>query len=122
MKQILVVEDSETIRRAIRRILEQRGFAVQEAENGLQALRLCAERRDLSAILLDIDMPEMDGITFLRSLRGNVALRQPPVVMCTTHTSLERIHEAMEAGADEYVMKPFDADIIGSKLEGIGIA
>jgi two-component system, chemotaxis family, chemotaxis protein CheY len=122
MKQILVVEDSETIRRAIRRILEQRGFAVQEAENGVQALRLCAERRDLSAILLDIDMPEMDGITFLRSLRGNVTLRQPPVVMCTTHTSLERIHEAMEAGADEYVMKPFDADIIGSKLEGIGIA
>jgi two-component system, chemotaxis family, chemotaxis protein CheY len=122
MKKILVVDDSDTIRRAIRRIVEPMGFGVQEAADGAQALHVCEGNPPLAAILLDIDMPEMDGIQFLRALRGNAVLRQPPVVMCTTHCSLERIVEAMDAGADEYVMKPFDAEIIASKLAGIGIA
>lgn len=120
MKTILVVDDSSTIRRAIRRILEPMGFSVEEAENGALALGYCGENPELSAILLDIDMPVMDGLTFLSRLRSS-ELPQPPVVMCTTHNSMDQIERALGAGADEYIMKPFDADILGAKLAGIGV-
>ncbi len=121
MKKILVVDDSTAIRAAMRRILETMGYAVDEAEDGARALHYCREWGMVDAILLDVDMPVMDGITFLRELRGSPVLPQPPVVMCTTHTSFDKITEAMGAGADEYVMKPFSAEILGSKLAEIGL-
>lgn len=122
MKKILVVDDSRTIRAAIRRILEPLGFEVDEAEDGERALHYCEEWGGVDAILLDIDMPVMDGLTFLRSLRENTHLAQPPVIMCTTHSSFEKISAALELGADEYIMKPFSTEIISGKLSGIGIA
>ncbi len=121
MKKILVVDDSATIRTAIRRILEPMGYTVDEAEDGEKALLYCREWGTVDGILLDVDMPVMDGISFLRELRGSPALPQPPVVMCTTHASLEKITEAMGAGADEYIMKPFNAEIIGGKLAEVGL-
>jgi two-component system chemotaxis response regulator CheY len=121
MKKILVVDDSAAIRSAIRRILEPLGYAVDEAEDGAGALHYCHEWGGADAILLDVDMPVMDGITFLRALRAAPALPQPPVVMCTTHASVDRIGEALEAGADEYIMKPFSAEIIGCKLAEVGV-
>ncbi len=67
-------------------------------------------------------MPEVDGLSFLRTLRARTELVQPRVVMCTTHDSLATIREALVSGADEFIMKPFDQDILESKLAGIGIA
>lgn len=121
MRKILVVDDSSTIRAVIRRILEPMGYEVDEAEDGEKALHYCREWGGVDAILLDVDMPEMDGIRFLHALRGSPGIVQPPVVMCTTHTSVAKIAEAMSAGADEYIMKPFSAEIIGSKLAEIGL-
>lgn len=121
MKKILVVDDSAAIRSAIRRILEPMGYAVDEAEDGARALHYCHEWGGADAILLDVDMPVMDGITFLRALRAAPVLPQPPVVMCTTHASMDRIAEALGAGADEYIMKPFSAEIIGCKLAEVGV-
>ena len=122
MKRILVVDDSAAIRKAIRRILESLGYEVDEAENGKAALTYCIEWGHADGILLDIDMPVMDGMTFLKLLRDNPQFESVPVVMCTTHNALARIEEALSLGANEYIMKPFDAEIIGSKLEQVGLA
>ena len=122
MKRILVVDDSAAIRKAIRRILESLGYEVDEAENGKAALTYCIEWGHADGILLDIDMPVMDGMTFLKLLRENQQFAAVPVVMCTTHNALARIEEALSLGANEYIMKPFDAEIIGSKLEQVGLA
>lgn len=117
MKRILVVDDSAAIRKAIRRIIEPLGFAVDEAGDGQQALTYCAEWGAVDAILLDIDMPIMDGLTFLRQLRGLQGIPQPTVIMCTAHNGLASVQEALTLGANEYIMKPFDSDIISSKLQ-----
>jgi two-component system chemotaxis response regulator CheY len=122
MKRMLVVDDSTAIRKAIRRILESLGYEVDEAENGKQALTYCIEWGHVDGILLDIDMPVMDGMTFLKLLRDNPQFASVPVVMCSTHNAMSKIEEALSLGANEYIMKPFDAEIIGSKLEQLGIA
>lgn len=121
MKTILVVDDSPLIRKAIRRIIEPLGFAVVEAANGIEALAEVERGTTLDAILLDVEMPEMDGLTFLKALRGRSDLPQMPVVMCTTLNSMETIAEAIRSGANEYVMKPFDGGILSAKLEGVGL-
>lgn len=121
MKTILVVDDSAVIRKAIRRILEPLGFDVAEAKDGQDALERLEMGVAPDGILLDVEMPRMDGLTFLRTLRGRADLHQPPVVMCTTRNSTETIVTALQSGANEFVMKPFDGGILGHKLEGIGL-
>ena len=121
MKTILVVDDSPLIRKAIRRIIEPMGFAVTEAENGLRALAHMKDGQPADCILLDVEMPEMDGLTFLSTLRSRTDLPQPPVVMCTNVHAVAVIEGALRAGADEYVMKPFNESILGEKLAGIGL-
>jgi two-component system chemotaxis response regulator CheY len=121
MKKILVIDDSSAIRKAIRRILEPMGYEVIEAEDGSKALDAVGANADLTAILCDIDMPVMDGLTFLETLRANGGSAPPPIIMCTTHTAFEKIQSALSLGASEYIMKPFDAEIIGSKLEACGV-
>jgi two-component system chemotaxis response regulator CheY len=121
MKRILVIDDSSTIRSAIRRILEPMGFEVDEATDGAAALSCLAERPGAIAVLCDIDMPVMDGLTFVSTLRGQGGSAQPPVIMCTTHNTFDKIQDALTRGADEYIMKPFDADIIGEKLAACGV-
>jgi two-component system chemotaxis response regulator CheY len=116
----LVVDDSRTVRRAARRMLEQLGFAVAEAEDGAQALEACrAGLPDL--VLLDWNMPVLDGPGFLRAARAEFGAERPIVVLCTTEAALERIVEALEAGAQEYVMKPFDEAILRDKLVQVGL-
>lgn len=122
MSRILVVDDSSTIRKAIRQILVGLSHDVSEAADGEQAIATLREDPGLDAILCDIDMPVMDGLTFVSTLRGEPALAQPPVIMCTTHNSFERISDALGRGANEYIMKPFTAEIIAEKLATIGIA
>ena len=121
MKRILVIDDSVAIRKAIRRILEQMGYAVTEAEDGEKALAVLDGDKGFHAILCDIDMPVMDGLTFLEHVAAHAGHLPPPIIMCTTHTSFEKIQTALTRGASEYIMKPFDATIIGSKLEAVGI-
>ena len=121
MKRILVIDDSSAIRKAIRRILEPMGYDVIEAEDGSKALEAVGANADLTAILCDIDMPVMDGLTFLEQLRVRGGTVPPPIIMCTTHTAFDKIQAALTLGASEYIMKPFDAEIIASKLEACGV-
>ncbi len=121
MKTCLVVDDSRMIRRVAGRILTDMQFETKEAENGREAIDYC--RSDMpDAILLDWNMPVMDGLSFLKVLRQEPNGHKPVVLFCTAERNIERIAEAIEAGADEYVMKPFDSDIISSKFEMVGLA
>ena len=116
----LVVDDSRVVRKAARRILESLGFVVSEAEDGSKALAACREALP-DLVLLDWNMPVMDGLTFLKAARAEFGRDKPIVILCTTETAFDRILEALEAGAQEYVMKPFDAEIIGGKLVQLGL-
>jgi two-component system chemotaxis response regulator CheY len=120
MKSCLVVDDSRVIRTVARRILEELEFGVREAADGQEALEAC---RDVmpDAILLDWNMPVKSGIEFLRELRGIAGGQSPVVVFCTTETDMKNIQEAIMAGANEYIMKPFDSDILASKFAQVGL-
>jgi two-component system chemotaxis response regulator CheY len=120
VKHCLVVDDSAVIRKVARRILESLDFEISEAEDGREALTLCAERMP-DGILLDWNMPVMDGYEFLKALRRTPGGAGPKVVFCTTENDIAHIARAMHAGADEYVMKPFDKDIITNKLQQVGL-
>lgn len=119
MKTVLVVDDSRALRLAVRRILESLAFSVAEAADGRQALEYVSTRGCPDGVLLDIDMPEMDGLACLRALKSNAATKGMPVVMCTTHGEVSKIAEALGSGADEYIMKPFDEGILRGKLEQV---
>jgi two-component system chemotaxis response regulator CheY len=121
MRSCLVVDDSKVIRKVARHILETLNFAVDEAEDGREALTRC-ETAMPDVILLDWNMPVMSGMEFLRALRQTDLAQQPKVVFCTTENDIAHIRAAIEAGADEYVMKPFDRDTLQSKLQIVGVA
>lgn len=120
MKTCLVVDDSRVIRKVARRILEELGFEIAEASDGMEAIAWCRAAMP-EAILLDWNMPVMDGITFLRELRKEPDGHEPVVVFCTVENDMEHIVTALEAGADEYIMKPFDGDILEAKLTEAGL-
>lgn len=121
MAKILIVDDSQTIRAICSRFCVGMGFQTIEAENGEIALNAVRKHPDLKIILLDWYMPVMDGITFLRTLRADTSLAQPCVVMCTSNTDLANVELALEAGADEYLMKPFDDDLLWEKILEAGV-
>jgi len=120
MRSCLVVDDSRVVRKVARRILEDLSFEIEEAEDGQIAADAC-QRRMPDAILLDWNMPVMSGIEFLRVLRKMEGGDRPVVVFCTTENDMKHIQEAVAAGANEYIMKPFDADIIQSKFAQVGL-
>ncbi len=120
MKSCLVVDDSKAFRKIARKILEELNFAVAEAEDGQVALKACDVTMP-DAILLDLNMPVMNGFEFLRALRRRADGGHPVVVFCTSETDISFIHEAISAGADEYIMKPFDSVIVQSKFANAGI-
>ena len=121
MKHCLVVDDSRVIRKVSRHILESLGFTVDEAENGSEALDRCAANMP-DVILLDWNMPVMSGIEFIVQLRQREGGDKPKVVFCTTENDVAHIREAISAGADEYVMKPFDQETLQIKLQLVGFA
>ena len=117
----LVVDDSRVIRQVAANLLKDFGFQVAEAENGRAAVEFC--RKSVPEfILLDWNMPEMDGITCLRAIRTMELQPRPSVVMCTTENGLVKIREALEAGADEFIMKPYDREVLLDKLVQVGLA
>nr|WP_287157886.1 response regulator [Euryhalocaulis sp.] len=116
----LLVDDSRVIRKVARRILEDLDFECREAADGSEALKAC--RQDMpDLILLDWNMPVMNGLDFLKTLRKEPSGEVPKVVFCTTENDMAHITEALRHGADEYIMKPFDSDIIASKLAEVGL-
>jgi two-component system chemotaxis response regulator CheY len=120
VKHCLVVDDSAVIRKVARRILEGLAFRISEAEDGEQALTVCqADMPD--AVLLDWNMPVMDGYEFLKHLRQMPGGTSPKVVFCTTENDVGHIARALHAGANEYIMKPFDKDIMTAKLQEVGL-
>jgi two-component system chemotaxis response regulator CheY len=120
MKSCLIVDDSKVIRMVARRILESLHFEIAEAADGKLALEACQKAMP-DAILLDWNMPVMNGIDFLRALRQLKGGAAPMVVFCTTENDLKHIQEAISAGANEYIMKPFDSEIIEAKFSQIGL-
>jgi len=108
------------VRKVARRIVEDLGFSCEEAEDGQKAYETCQNTMP-DAILLDWNMPVMSGIEFLEKLRMMDNGSTPRVVFCTTENDLAHIKRAMDSGADEYIMKPFDSDIIQSKFVQIGL-
>jgi two-component system, chemotaxis family, chemotaxis protein CheY len=119
-KACLVVDDSGVVRKIARRIAEELGFVVTEAEDGQKAYEACQKTMP-EAILLDWNMPIMSGIEFLEKLRQMPNGTYPKVVFCTTENDMAHIQRAMIAGANEYIMKPFDTEIVKSKFEQIGL-
>lgn len=117
----LVVDDSKVIRKVARHILETLDFVVEEAGDGREALERCAASIP-DVVLLDWNMPVMSGIEFLRALGDTDITPRPKIVFCTTENGTAHIRAALEAGADEYVMKPFDRDTLASKLQFVGMA
>jgi two-component system chemotaxis response regulator CheY len=116
----LIVDDSKIVRKVMRKIIEPLGFAIIEAEDGQQAID-AFEEGDIELVMLDWNMPVMNGMEFLLTLRARTDLAQPMVVFCTTENEFSKIQEALQNGANEYVMKPFDEEIIRGKLEQLGL-
>ncbi len=121
MKTFLTVDDSSVVRKVARQILEELGFYVGEAEDGQKALEYCLEKGMPDGILLDWNMPVMSGIEFLEELRKRPEGASPIVLFCTTENDLSFIQKALIAGANEYIMKPFDGEIIKNKLIQVGL-
>ena len=120
MPYCLVVDDSRVVRKVARRIVEDLGFSCEEAEAGQKAYDSCVQKMP-DAILLDWNMPVMSGIEFLEKLRQMPSGKTPKVIFCTTENDMAHIQRAMNAGANEYIMKPFDSEIIESKFTQIGL-
>jgi two-component system, chemotaxis family, chemotaxis protein CheY len=120
MKHCLVVDDSRVIRAVARRILEELRYSVEEAEDGMAALRACREKMP-DLIFLDWNLPSMKGVDFVRSVRGQQDGGHPVILFCATESDPGEIASAMAAGANEYVMKPFDGSAVRAKLADIGV-
>lgn len=120
MKHCLIVDDSKVVRMVARRIIEEFDFEIEEADNGQVALDACL-RRMPDVILLDWNMPVMSGIEFLVELRKAEGGDKPKVVFCTTENEMSFIQTAIKAGANEYIMKPFDNEILETKFTQVGV-
>ena len=120
MKSCLIVDDSKVIRMVAKKILHELGFETREAEDGQKALDQCIAAMP-DAVLLDWNMPVMNGIEFLRALRKLPGGDAPIVVFCSTENDIDHIQEAITEGANEYIMKPFDSEILQTKFSQVGL-
>lgn len=120
MKSCLIVDDSKVVRKFARRILEDLSFDVIEACDGNEALIQCSKKLP-DVIMLDWNMPIMDGMEFLKKLRSNADSQGVPVLFCTTVNDISSIQDAINSGANEYIMKPFDGEIVKNKFIQMGL-
>ena len=118
----LVIDDSRTVRLIIGKVLTELGLDVVEAGNGREGLERLEENPDADVVLVDWNMPEMNGLEFIRAVRARPEYRHTKLMMVTTETEQEQVLRALDAGADEYVMKPFTRDILVAKLSLLDVA
>lgn len=116
----MVIDDSRVIRMILANTLSELGFEVSQACNGREALEAVRQQSGLSLILVDWNMPEMNGLDFVKNVRADARFDSVPLMMVTTETEIEQVTAALAAGANEYVMKPFTKDIIADKLRLLG--
>ncbi|MHB1674357.1 MAG: response regulator [Acidobacteriaceae bacterium] len=122
MSKAMVVDDSRTIRIILTKMLSDLGFEVCPAGDGKEALEVAErEKGAFSVIMADWNMPEMNGLELVKRLRSDPRLASVPIMMITTETETRQVMAALEAGANEYVMKPFSRDIIADKLRLLGV-
>lgn len=119
MKTCLIVDDSAVVRKVTRRIMERLAIDIVEAEDGEQALKLCRETMP-NGIVVDDRMPTMDGCEFMRELRKLPSGAEPKVLFCTSEHDISQIAKAKHCGADDFILKPFDKDMMTAKLQQMG--
>lgn len=122
MEKAMVIDDSRAIRRILGKDLQSLGFEVSEASNGVEALdRLKEQDGEIRLFMVDWNMPEMNGLELVTELRSDQRYGEASIVMVTTETALDQMVAALEAGANEYIMKPFTKEVIEDKLRLLGI-
>jgi two-component system chemotaxis response regulator CheY len=122
LPKAVVVDDSRAVRMILGRHLRELGYEVREAGNGQEALAIIAEERTaIDLILADWNMPVMNGFELLRTLREDSGLASIKVIMVTSEAELDQMAAALEAGANEYIMKPFNREILVEKLELLSV-
>ncbi len=121
MALAMVIDDSSATRMILARILGELGYTVEKAENGADALHKLSKMSRPELILIDWNMPVMNGYEFLVKARSMPEYDDVTMMMVTTETEIEQVLKALEAGANEYVMKPFTKDIIDEKLSLLGL-
>lgn len=120
MKTCLTVDDSKVVRKFATKIIEELGFAAREAGDGKEALDECSKEMP-DVILLDWNMPVMDGMEFLKAFKEMKGAERVVTIFCTTENDIAKIQEALENGAKEYIMKPFDIEIVRDKFIQTGL-
>jgi two-component system, chemotaxis family, chemotaxis protein CheY len=122
MKKVLVVDDSRAMRMILSRTLMECGFEVEQAASGTAALDcLAGQAGGFQLAMVDWNMPEMSGLEFIQAVRARPEFQVMRLLMVTTETEIEQMSRALEAGADEYLMKPFTADAVKDKLKLLGV-
>ena len=117
----LVIDDSRALRRILGDMLKQLGFTISDAGNGREALELLMRSENPDIVLVDWNMPEMNGLEFVQAVRKIERFAAMPLMMVTTETEFEQMASALDAGANEYVMKPFTKECIADKLAILGV-
>ena len=118
--KILVVDDSATMRKIIKRTILSIGiYEVLEAEDGLDAVKKLHDDPDVNMILMDINMPKIDGVTALREIKKIEGIKDIPVIMCTSEAEKETVVQCIRLGAADYVVKPFSKEIIQAKIKSV---
>ena len=115
--KVLIVDDALTVRKVVREILESKGFEVHEAKDGFSALELIKTEVDFDVILLDWEMPKMNGYTFLNVVRQNELAVNTKIIMLTSSSTKKKIMKAIHAGADGYIIKPFESESLIEKIQ-----
>jgi two-component system chemotaxis response regulator CheY len=121
MSTAMVIDDSRTMRTILGRTLSELGYEVRQAGNGKEAASAVEQDDRISLFLVDWNMPEMNGLEFVRWLRKNPRYDSIPLMMVTTETEINQMVTALEAGANEYIMKPFTKEAVAEKLRLLGL-
>lgn len=117
----LIIDDSKAQRLVLKRYMSELGYSVTEASEGLEALRMLQGGARFSVMLVDWEMPGMNGLDFIKAVKADTALNSLPIIMVTSITSQDRMVQALQTGADEYLMKPVSRNDLAAKLEMLGI-
>lgn len=119
--QVLVVEDSPTLRMLLVRSLHALGYAVHEAGNGSEGLQVLQAHPGIEVVLTDLNMPVMDGIAFIRQLRADTRYQSLPVLLVSGAIDKQEIRRAQDAGANGHLAKPFTPEVISQRLSALGL-